>query len=82
MTEQPTPAGMIPAADHIAWCRRRATEYVEAGQLQEAVAGLLSDLQKHPATLHHKIPTVAMQGFVAAQEGPAEVLAWLDRIFA
>lgn len=34
-------------ADHLAWCKRRALEYVDAGDLDQAVASMASDLSKH-----------------------------------
>jgi hypothetical protein len=37
-------------AEHLAWCKERALEYVDANQLQEAVTSMLSDLTKHPDT--------------------------------
>lgn len=40
-------------AEHLQWCKDRALQYVEAGQLQQAMASLLSDLRKHPDTTDH-----------------------------
>lgn len=37
-------------AEHMEWCKSRALEYVADGQLQMAVASMLSDLKKHPET--------------------------------
>ena len=37
-------------AEHLAWCKRRAMEYVDAGDLSNAVASMGSDLSKHPET--------------------------------
>lgn len=34
--------------EHLAWCKKRAMEYVETGHLQDAVVSMLSDLNKHP----------------------------------
>jgi hypothetical protein len=34
--------------EHLAWCKQRALEYVDAGNLADAVASMGSDLQKHP----------------------------------
>lgn len=38
-------------AEHLAWCKERALEYVVAGDLTGAVASMTSDLGKHPDTL-------------------------------
>ena len=37
-------------AKHLAWCKQRAMEYVNAGDFNQAVASMLSDLSKHPET--------------------------------
>jgi hypothetical protein len=36
--------------EHLEWCKKRAMEYVETGDTQQAVASMLSDLGKHPGT--------------------------------
>lgn len=40
-------------ADHLVWCKERALEYVDAGDLQQAFASIASDLNKHPETADH-----------------------------
>lgn len=40
-------------AEHVAWCKQRALEYVDAGDLQNALASMGSDLNKHPETANH-----------------------------
>ena len=37
-------------AEHMAWCKRRALAYVDAGELANAVASMASDMSKHPDT--------------------------------
>jgi hypothetical protein len=39
--------------DHLAWCKRRALEYVDRGDLPQALNSLYSDLGKHPETKSH-----------------------------
>ncbi len=39
--------------DHLAWCKKRAMEYVDAGDLDQAYASMSSDLGKHPETEGH-----------------------------
>jgi hypothetical protein len=36
--------------EHLAWCKRRALECIDAGDLTHAVAGMASDLKAHPDT--------------------------------
>lgn len=40
-------------AEHLAWCKQRALEYVQAGDLQQAFASMASDLGKHSETAGH-----------------------------
>jgi hypothetical protein len=36
--------------EHIAWCKQRALEYVDRGDLVNALASMASDIRKHPET--------------------------------
>ena len=36
--------------EHLVWCKRRAHEYLDQGDISNAVASMLSDLNKHPET--------------------------------
>jgi hypothetical protein len=36
--------------EHLAWCKQRALEYLDRGDLQNAVASMGSDLNKHEET--------------------------------
>lgn len=52
-------------AEHIEWCKQRAREYLDKGDLRNAVASMTSDLSKHPET--QCPPTVAMVGMMAVR---------------
>ncbi len=39
--------------EHVEWCKQRAIEYVDSGDLNEAMASMCSDLGKHPDTVGH-----------------------------
>ena len=39
--------------EHLDWCKERALEYVDMGDLQNAYASMASDLSKHPETEKH-----------------------------
>jgi hypothetical protein len=41
---------MLDRNKHLTWCKRRALEYVDQGDLASAVASMSSDLSKHPET--------------------------------
>ena len=40
-------------AEHLAWCKRRALEYCDMGDVNQAFASMASDLGKHPKTANH-----------------------------
>ena len=40
-------------AEHVAWCKQRALAYVDAGEMNNALASMGSDLNKHPETANH-----------------------------
>lgn len=39
--------------EHLEWCKKRALEYVDVGDLQQSFASMGSDLNKHPETEGH-----------------------------
>lgn len=45
---------MIERATHLQWCKNRALEYVEIGDLENAITSMKSDLAKHPETKINK----------------------------
>ena len=47
--------GRFTRAEHMQWCKHRAIEYVNIGDLQNAVRSMLSDLQKHPDTKNDRL---------------------------
>lgn len=63
--------------EHVAWCKKRALEYFNQGDLQNAVASMASDMRKHdecqyPALLDH----LAMMALINGDRG--EVKRWID----
>ena len=55
--------------EHINWCKQRAREYVQAGDLLEAVTSMMSDLGKHPETKEAGGGgALAMLGLLALQQ--------------
>jgi hypothetical protein len=40
-------------AEHLAWCKKRALEYCDSGDVQGAFASMASDLNKHDGTTNH-----------------------------
>ena len=44
---------MMSRSEHLEWCKERANEYVEKGDLKNAFASFQSDMSKHPETQNH-----------------------------
>lgn len=39
--------------EHMIWCKKRALEYIDVGDLPNAFTSMTSDLTKHPETENH-----------------------------
>lgn len=64
-------------ADHVAWCKQRALEYVEIGDLMEAVGSMISDMRKHPLTDTPLLIALAMVGMMEIDDA-ARVKRWIN----
>lgn len=53
-------------AEHLAWCKKRALEYVLAGDVNQAFTSMVSDLRKHSGTENHP---GAELGFILMMNG-------------
>jgi hypothetical protein len=51
--------------EHLAWCKKRALEYLDRGDVANAVASMMSDLGKHPETKYN--PMLGMFGLMVAR---------------
>jgi hypothetical protein len=76
----------VTAADrreHLAWCKQRALEYVDAGDVDLALASLISDLGKHPSTVRTG-QIVAEAGTMLAAAGelstPEKMREWINGV--
>lgn len=64
---------------HLAWAKTRAKEYVEAGDLDGALASMASDLMKHPDTADHSaLPLQMMLQMGGHLTDAAEVRRWIE----
>ena len=54
-------------SEHVAWCKQRALEYVDMGDLENAYASMCSDLNKHPETAGHSAIGLGMQLMMIGQ---------------
>ena len=66
--------------EHLAWCKRRAFEYVGAGDLTHAVASMASDLKTHPDTDNPALSGLVMIGMMyVTDDDKAAVQRWIER---
>lgn len=47
-------------SEHVEWCKKRALEYIDNGDLNNAYASMASDLGKHPETEGHPAISIGM----------------------
>ncbi len=59
-------------SEHMAWCKKRALEYVEVGDLHQAYASMVSDLGKHPETEGHAAIQLGMMLMMSGQLNTAQ----------
>lgn len=66
-------------AEHLQWCKDRAIEYVNAGDLKNAFTSMVSDIMKHPETEHHNTTNqLGMQQMMAGLLGTSkEMRHWI-----
>lgn len=55
--------------EHLNWCKQRAIEYCDAGDIKNAWASMASDLGKHPET----------QGHIGIELGMVQVMTGMIR---
>ena len=59
-------------ADHLAWCKTRALQYLDAGDLDNAFASMISDLRKHPETRDHAALELGMALIIGGRLSTAQ----------
>jgi hypothetical protein len=47
--------------EHLDWCKKRALEYLDQGDITNAFASMASDLEKHEETAQHPGIMLGMQ---------------------
>ena len=65
--------------EHLAECKRRALEYLDAGDPREAFTSMLSDIGKHPETANHAGIRIGV-GFMLFPgwiDNPQEIRRWI-----
>lgn len=65
--------------EHLDWCKQRALEYVESGDFTNALASMVSDLDKHPGTQGHiGIALGVMQQMAGRLSAKSDVRKWVE----
>jgi hypothetical protein len=70
---------MMSQDEHIEWCKKRALEYLDAGDLANAFTSMLSDIRKHPDCENHVgiqlgVGLMMLPGWI---QNPVEVRRWI-----
>lgn len=71
----------MTGAEHVAWAKERALEYVDLGQPAQAMASLTSDLAKHPDTQDHAaIGLMYMLALAGHLSTPGDVREFIEGV--
>lgn len=63
---------LMDRKEHIKWCKKRALEYLDNGDLTNAYISIVSDLRKHPDTENHPAIQVGVGLLFGEQLGTSE----------
>ena len=64
--------------EHLKWCKERALQYVDEGDLSNAVASMASDLRKHDDFTGPVYSGLTVIGMMEIAKGPAAVRRWIE----
>jgi len=66
-------------AEHLKWCKQRALEYCDAGDVNQAYASMASDLGKHPETEGHAAIQLGMMMLMGGHlNSPMEMRKFIE----
>lgn len=72
-TQRKRGAEMKTREEHLAWCKQRALEYVDRGQINEGLTSMMSDMRKHPETECPSLDVLTVQlMMIGALSSPEE----------
>jgi hypothetical protein len=70
---------MTSRAEHLAWCKQRALEYVDAGDNQGAFTSMASDMSKHPDTANTDVQVLGMMLLMSGHlDSPTQMRDWIN----
>lgn len=64
---------------HLEWCKKRALQYLDAGDPRQAFTSMLSDITKHPKGKNHPGGEIGV-GFMLLPgwiDNPVEIRRWI-----
>ena len=65
--------------EHLEWIKKRALAYLDAGELENAVASMGSDLEQHPHTRMASNHVMLRLGLLYLDQGdPAAIRRWIN----
>ena len=64
--------------EHLAWCKKRALEYVDDWDVRSAICSMMSDLQKHPETKDQNPAIMALGLLIATSRDELEARRWIE----
>jgi len=65
--------------EHLQWCKDRAMEYVERGDLENAFSSMVSDVKKHPELETHCGISLGMSLKMGSfLDSKHEIVKWIE----
>lgn len=66
--------------EHLAWCKKRALEYADRGDCQQAITSMASDIQKHDETRFNNPGMLSALVMVATFDlgNPPAIRRWIN----
>lgn len=66
-------------SQHLQWCKQRALQYCDSGNVEEAFASMTSDLSKHPETKEHAAIKLGMMMFMSGHlSSPSKMRTFIE----
>ncbi len=65
--------------EHMNWCKKRALEYLDKGDVSNAITSMMSDMNKHDETNLEPTHVLTLLGLRAAMSGdPQEARRYIE----
>jgi hypothetical protein len=69
---------MMTRDEHLTWCKKRALEYLDRGDVENAIASMGSDLKKHKDFIHIADAMMPMALFILMNHDIYEARRWIN----